>query len=63
MNQWEIRPAYSGNRSREFWEIINADATSNYEAWKERYDLAIRLQNLELEVLRKINHNLQPTER
>ncbi len=58
-----FRPVYSGERSRDFWARINEDATSNHEAWKKRYDLAVRLQNLEMEVLRKINPNLNTMER
>lgn len=32
MNRQKFEPVYSGERSREFWAEINADATRDHEA-------------------------------
>lgn len=47
-----LRPKYSGEKSREFWDIVNALAGVEQS---ELYRLGVDLQNLEEHVLKRLN--------
>lgn len=53
---WLIQPRYSGERSRDFWQMVNHDVSEGDE--DRLYALGVALQNLEHQVLKDLNESL-----
>lgn len=50
----KLQKHYSGERSRNFWRVINGISDHDPKRWEKMYALGVKLQNLETKVLNEL---------